>query len=76
VLVDLRDLAARKGGIDNFENRLEQLCTGHAKKISLIERLNGHDCYGNRRTRRRRLAVSETLWCNGEYSRARCGGTS
>jgi len=39
VLVELRDLATRKGRIDNFENRLEQLRTRHAKKVSLLERL-------------------------------------
>ncbi len=39
VLVNLPDLAARKGGIDNFENRLEQLCTRHAETVSLVERL-------------------------------------
>jgi hypothetical protein len=39
VLVDLRDLAGRKGRINNFENRLEQLRTRHAKKVSLLERL-------------------------------------
>jgi hypothetical protein len=39
VLVDLRDLAAHKGRIDNFENRLDQLRTRHAKKVSLLERL-------------------------------------
>ena len=39
VLVDLRDLAAREGRIDNFEHRLEQLRTRHAKKVSLLERL-------------------------------------
>ena len=39
VLVDLRDLSAWKGRIDTFENRLEQLRTRHAKKVSLLERL-------------------------------------
>jgi hypothetical protein len=39
VLVDLRDLAARKGQIDNFENRLEQFRARHAKKVSVLERL-------------------------------------
>ena len=39
VLVDLRDLAVRKEQIDNFENRLEQLRMRHAKKVSLLERL-------------------------------------
>jgi hypothetical protein len=39
VLVDLRDVAARNGQIDNFMQRLEQLRTRHAKKVSLLERL-------------------------------------
>jgi hypothetical protein len=39
VLVDLRDLSAWKGRIDTFENRLEQLRMRHAKKVSLLERL-------------------------------------
>jgi hypothetical protein len=39
VLVDLRDVAARNGQIDNFMQRLEQLRTRHAKKVTLLERL-------------------------------------
>jgi len=39
LLVDLRDLAARKGKADEFRARIDAICTAHARKPSLIERL-------------------------------------
>jgi hypothetical protein len=38
LLVDLRDVAARKGGTD-FQRRVEELRAAHARKPTLIERL-------------------------------------
>ncbi len=39
LLVDLRDLAARKGKTDEFRTRLDAICMAHARKPSFIERL-------------------------------------
>ncbi|MEI9475626.1 MAG: hypothetical protein WCO26_03525 [Deltaproteobacteria bacterium] len=39
LLVDLRDLAARKGKTDKFRTRLDAICMAHARKPSFIERL-------------------------------------
>lgn len=39
LLMDLRDLAARKGKMDEFEARLDALRAAHARKPSFIERL-------------------------------------
>lgn len=39
LLVDLRDLAARKGKTDDFRSRIEAIHMAHARKPSLIERL-------------------------------------
>ncbi len=38
LLVDLRDLAARKGGAD-FHRRVDELRAAHARKPTLIDRL-------------------------------------
>ena len=38
LLIDLRDLATRKGGSD-FQQRLEALRAAHARKLTLVERL-------------------------------------
>ncbi|WP_194821811.1 hypothetical protein [Micromonospora sp. S-DT3-3-22] len=40
LLVDLRDLAERDGDSTSFRNRLAELRTVHARKPSLLERLN------------------------------------
>ncbi|QKW11929.1 hypothetical protein [Verrucosispora sp. NA02020] len=40
LLVDLRDLAKRDGDSTSFRNRLTELRTVHARKPSLLERLN------------------------------------
>jgi hypothetical protein len=39
VIRDLHDLAARRGRLDRFMPRLEQLRTRHAKKAGLLQRL-------------------------------------
>jgi len=39
LLVDLRDLAARKGRTDEFRARIDAICVAHARKPSFIERL-------------------------------------
>ena len=39
LLVDLRDLAARKGKTDEFRARIDAICVAHARKPSFIERL-------------------------------------
>ena len=39
LLVDLRDLAARKGKTDEFRARLDAICVAQARKPSFIERL-------------------------------------
>jgi len=39
LLVDLRDLAARKGKADEFRARLDAICVAQARKPSFIERL-------------------------------------
>lgn len=38
LLVDLRDLAARKTGAD-FQRRVQELCAAHARKPTFIDRL-------------------------------------
>ena len=40
LLRDLRDLAARKGSVDEFDARLTRLRNAHARKPSLIQRLD------------------------------------
>jgi hypothetical protein len=40
LLVDLRDLASRKGKTDEFRTRLDAICMAHARKPSFIERLH------------------------------------
>jgi len=39
LLVDLRDLAARKGKTNEFQARLDAIHVAHVRKPSLIERL-------------------------------------
>jgi len=39
LLVDLRDLAARQGKIDGFQSRHGELCQKHAKKPSLLSKM-------------------------------------
>jgi hypothetical protein len=39
LLVDLRDLAARKGKTDEFRAMIDAICVAHARKPSFIERL-------------------------------------
>ena len=40
LLVDLRDLASRKGKMDEFQSRLDVIRVAHARKPSFIERLH------------------------------------
>jgi hypothetical protein len=40
VIQDLHDLAARRGQLDIFASRLQQLRARHAKKVSLLDRLD------------------------------------
>jgi len=40
VIQDLHDLAARRGQLDIFVRRLQQLRVRHAKKVSLLDRLD------------------------------------
>jgi len=40
VIQDLHDLAARRGQLDIFAPRLQQLRARHAKKVSLLDRLD------------------------------------
>jgi uncharacterized Zn finger protein len=40
LLVDLRDLAARKGKTDEFRTRLNAIRMAHARKPSFLERLH------------------------------------
>ncbi len=40
LLVDLRDLASRKGKTDEFRTRLDAIRMAHARKPSFIERLH------------------------------------
>lgn len=39
LLVDLRDLAARRGKIEGFQSRYRELCQRHEKKPSLLRRV-------------------------------------
>jgi hypothetical protein len=40
VIQDLDDLAARRGQLDIFATRLRELRARHAKKVSLLDRLD------------------------------------
>ena len=39
LLVDLRDVGREKGGVDRFEERLQDLCRQHIRKSSFIRRI-------------------------------------
>ena len=41
VIKDLHDLAARRGQLDTYAPRLQQFRARHAKKVSLLDRLDG-----------------------------------